>query len=91
MPGDALGTEAAHALELLRGRGDELLTIAELHADGVRAPAQALYELELAGYRLDRIRTHGAAGVGALGYRLNDPSGGDPARAAPAGGSRTSS
>jgi hypothetical protein len=42
------------ALRLLEEAGPQGLTIAELRAEGLRMPAQALYEVELAGWPLER-------------------------------------
>jgi hypothetical protein len=44
------------ALRLLEERGSAGVTIAELREEGLRMPAQALYEVELAGWPLVRAR-----------------------------------
>lgn len=48
-------------------------TFAMMRDSGVRAPAHALYELSLAGYRIDRIPSGPPGTSRTLGYRL-DPS-----------------
>jgi hypothetical protein len=40
------------ALRLLEEAGDRGLTVAEMRREGLQMPAQALYEVELAGWRL---------------------------------------
>jgi hypothetical protein len=42
------------ALRLLENAGDHGLTLAELRQEGLQMPAQALYEVELAGWPLER-------------------------------------
>ena len=42
------------ALRLLEQAGDAGLTVAELRREGLQMPAQALYEVELAGWTLER-------------------------------------
>ncbi|QEC50498.1 hypothetical protein FSW04_24895 [Baekduia soli] len=44
------------ALRLLEEAGDRGITVAELRREGLSMPAQALYEVELAGWPLERIR-----------------------------------
>jgi hypothetical protein len=43
------------ALQLLEAAGSDGLTVAQLRAEGLRMPAQAVYEVELAGWPLERI------------------------------------
>jgi hypothetical protein len=43
------------ALRLLQEAGDRGLTVADLRREGLQMPAQALYEVELAGWPLERI------------------------------------
>jgi hypothetical protein len=43
------------ALRLLEEAGDRGLTVAEMRREGLQMPAQALYEVELAGWSLERI------------------------------------
>src|SRR3954453_22827485 len=42
------------ALRLLEEAGDSGLTVAEMRREGLQMPAQALYEVELAGHSLER-------------------------------------
>ena len=46
--------DGQHALRVLEEAGDRGTSIAELRAEGIQMPAQALYELELAGWPLER-------------------------------------
>lgn len=46
--------DARLALRLLEEAGDQGLTVAEMRAEGLQMPAQALYEVELAGWPLER-------------------------------------
>jgi hypothetical protein len=54
------------ALRLLEEAGDAGVTVAEMRAEGLQMPAQALYEVELAGWSLvrkggrTRLRPHDA-------------------------------
>jgi TPP-dependent 2-oxoacid decarboxylase len=58
-------------LKLLSGPGSAALTMAEMRERGVRAPGQAIYELELAGYPVERVyRDADARHNRVLGYRL---------------------
>jgi hypothetical protein len=52
---------------LMRGT----MTIRELREHGVKAPAQGMYDLQLAGYVIDRLRARDEAGHQTVGYRLN--------------------
>jgi hypothetical protein len=42
------------ALRLLEEAGDAGVTVAEMRSEGLQMPAQALYEVELAGWPLER-------------------------------------
>lgn len=42
------------ALRLLEQAGDRGVTVAEMRQEGLQMPAQALYEVELAGWPLER-------------------------------------
>ncbi|MGA2010602.1 MAG: hypothetical protein ABSH51_08740 [Solirubrobacteraceae bacterium] len=64
--------EQARTLELMRGDPPATVTIAQLQARGVRAPAQAVYGLQVAGHRIERVGCTDADGRRALGYRLAD-------------------
>lgn len=53
------------------------LTIGDLRELGVRMPGQALYELELDGYPVERAHERsGARAAGFSGYRLGAPASG---------------
>jgi hypothetical protein len=55
-PGRPLTTlEGRTALALLEEAGDRGLTVGEMRQQGLAMPAQALYEVELAGWSLERI------------------------------------
>jgi hypothetical protein len=54
-PGRPLTTlEGRTALALLEEAGDRGLTVGEMRQQGLAMPAQALYEVELAGWPLER-------------------------------------
>jgi hypothetical protein len=63
--------ELARVLALLEEDPDGSLTIAALREHGVRAPAQAVYDLQLGGYVIDRVTCTGPGGQGSFGYRLH--------------------
>jgi hypothetical protein len=46
------------------------LTIAALREQGVKAAAQAVYDLQLGGYVIDRVTCTGTGGQASFGYRL---------------------
>jgi hypothetical protein len=54
--------ECRRLLELLREAGDEAVTLDELEIVGVRDPARALLELELAGFAVQRVYEHPSRG-----------------------------
>jgi biotin operon repressor len=56
-------------LRVLRDAGDRPVSLAELRERGIANPAAVIYELELAGYRIDRVHRHGRL----LGVRLESP------------------
>jgi hypothetical protein len=79
--------DRARLLHLLRGDESEPLTIADLLDRGVQMPGQAIYELELAGYPVERVYRHSQARrCKVCGYRLGaadaHPRGPDHERAA---------
>jgi hypothetical protein len=54
-PGRPLTTpDGRLALRLLEEAGDRGVTVADLRTEGLQMPAQALYEVELAGWALER-------------------------------------
>ena len=67
-------------LDLLREAADEPVTLDELEVVGVRDPARALFELELAGHAVSRVVDRAASGRRVACVRLGPP----PAPAAPA-------
>lgn len=70
-PGDR---DTARLLELFDAAQGRPLTVAELQRGGVAMPGQALYELQLAGYRISRVfGRDGKQRRTLLGYRLYRP------------------
>lgn len=67
--------DVARLLALLEGDQAGAITIAALRERGVKAPAQAVYTLQLAGYGIDRVSCEDSNGRRTLGYRLHGPSG----------------
>jgi hypothetical protein len=54
-PGRPLTTaDGRLALRLLQEAGDRGVTVADMRQEGLQMPAQALYEVELAGWPLER-------------------------------------
>jgi biotin operon repressor len=56
-------------LRALREAGDRPVSLPELRERGIANPAAVIYELELAGYGIDRVHRHGRL----LGVRLTGP------------------
>jgi hypothetical protein len=48
-----------NVLRVLREAGDRPVSLAELRERGIGGPAAVIYELELAGYEIDRVHRHG--------------------------------
>jgi hypothetical protein len=74
-------------LDLLREAGDEAVTLDELEIVGVREPARALFELELAGHAVSRVFDQPRPGHPVTCVRLAPPAPAPAAalsRAAPA-------
>ena len=46
-------------LRVLREAGDRPVSLPELRERGIANPAAVIYELELAGYEIDRVHRHG--------------------------------
>ena len=63
--------ELARVLALLEEDRAGSLTIAALRGQGVKAPAQAVYDLQLGGYPIDRVTCTGTGGQASFGYRLH--------------------
>ena len=57
-------------LELLDGDQTGAISVSALRDLGVKAPAQAVYNLQLAGYAIDRVSFTDQSGHRTLGYRL---------------------
>ena len=77
--------ELARVLALLEGDQASSVTLDALRERGVKAPAQAVYALQLAGYAIDRVSCTDPGGRRTFGYRLH----GSPAPAAhPSAGPR---
>ena len=64
------GHDAARVLTLLRADDSGAVTMAALREHGVRAPAQAIYELQLDGYEIDRVPCESRDRHTTIGYRL---------------------
>jgi hypothetical protein len=64
------GRELARVLALLEGDQAGSMTVAALRERGVKAPGQAVYTLQLAGYAIDRVSGPDLGGHRTLGYRL---------------------
>lgn len=62
--------ELARALRLLESNQAGALTIAALRDGGIAAPARSVYELQLAGYEIERVPCEHPDGRTTLGYRL---------------------
>jgi hypothetical protein len=73
--------ECRRLLALLREAGDEAVTLDELEVVGVRDPARALLELELAGFPVQRVYEHPARGRTVTCVRLGAD---EPAEVVPA-------
>jgi hypothetical protein len=80
------GRELARALALLEGNDSRTVTLAALRERGVNAPAQAIYDLQLAGHTIDRFMSTDSAGHASPGYHLRRP----PAPAPESSGASTS-
>jgi hypothetical protein len=46
-------------LRVLRDAGDRPVSLVELRERGIANPGAVIYELELAGYEIDRVHRHG--------------------------------
>jgi|1185.fasta_scaffold1921105_1 hypothetical protein len=69
-------------LRTLERAGDSIVTLDELRAGGVAHPGQAIYELQLAGYRIERVAGRGhRLPRRNLGYRLEGRPEGGPGTA----------
>lgn len=59
MPSDIARRRQELVLRLLRDAGDRPVPLAELRERGIGNPGAVIYELELAGYEIDRVHRHG--------------------------------
>lgn len=62
--------ELARALALLQANHTGAISVDDLRDIGVGAPAQAVYDLQLAGHAIDRVTHITASGRPTAGYRL---------------------
>ena len=62
--------DQSRVLRLLEANQDGGLTVAVLRERGIEAPALTVYELQLAGYEIDRVPCQRSDGLATLGYRL---------------------
>ena len=63
--------ELTRVLALLESAEEHAMTISELRAHGIATPGQSVYELQLAGYPIQRVRhRRGASGCTVVAYRL---------------------
>ncbi|MGH2886183.1 MAG: hypothetical protein ACRDPA_26385 [Solirubrobacteraceae bacterium] len=69
--GSAGARDEARLLALLEADQGRGLTIAALREHGIQTPGQAVYALQLAGHRIDRVNCEDADGHPRLGYRLH--------------------
>lgn len=61
-------------LDLLESSHEHPPSIDDLREGGVTLPGQAIYELELDGYAIERVRRRGGSRTcGVMGYRLRHP------------------
>jgi biotin operon repressor len=66
VPQDIARQRQDTVLRVLRDAGDRPVSLPELRERGIGNPATVIYELELAGYEIDRVHHHGRL----LGVRL---------------------
>ena len=70
LPQSAGDRELERVLRLLEGDQADSMSVAALRERGVKAPAQAVYTLQLAGYAIDRVSSTDPSGHQTIGYRL---------------------
>jgi hypothetical protein len=66
VPSDIARRRQDIVLRVLRDAGERPVSLAELRERGIGNPGAVIYELELAGYEIDRVHRHGRL----LGVRL---------------------
>jgi len=64
------GVDAARVLTLLGSDDRGALSMVALREHGVQAPGQAIYELQLDGYEIDRVPCESGDRLTTIGYRL---------------------
>jgi hypothetical protein len=69
--------ELARVLALLQDDRAGSVTIAALQERGIKAPAQAVYDLQLLGHAIDRVSCTDPDGHRTFGYRLHSSPWGD--------------
>ena len=69
MPSNLARRRQDTVLRVLRDAGDRPVSLVELRERGIGNPGAVIYELELAGYEIDRVHRHGRL----LGVRLTGP------------------
>ncbi len=74
MPQDLARRRQEILLRVLRDAGDRPVSLPELRERGIPNPATVIYELEIAGYEIDRVHRHRRL----LGVRLTER--GEPRR-----------
>ena len=62
--------DLTRVLSLLEANRGAALTIAALRERGIETPAMSVYELQLAGYEIERVLCERPDGFTMLGYRL---------------------
>lgn len=70
MPHDLGDPELERFLALLQDADRHMLTIAALRRRGIENPAQSVYELQVAGYTIDRVHISDRDGGTSPGYWL---------------------
>jgi hypothetical protein len=68
------GQRVERLVALLEDREGEAVSVCALREQGIDAPAQAIYELQLTGYIVDRVAVRYADGRASFGYRLGGAS-----------------
>jgi hypothetical protein len=71
-PDSAGDRNLTRVLRLLEADQARVLTIAALRERGIEAPALTVYELQLAGYNIERVCLELPEGRTMFGYRLRD-------------------
>jgi hypothetical protein len=73
-PNPHANADRTRLLDLLESTHEDPPTIDDMRERGVTMPGQAIYELELDGYPIERVGRHGGSReCGGVGYRLRRP------------------